>query len=488
MPRRARRGPREQEEEDGEDLQDSSGLQAALHSRKEQKRRLHIRSSCQSLCDLLPFVEGPLDTATTLELTARYIGYIKTHLPPDLLATVNRTVEQNMRGSWQKRENSSKKRKTSGLRKNTTQRSKPSAEKTPDNAALWRNVQPLISVLANHPNDQTAAPLLFADRPSPPPQPPPTGAVVTPILLDKSSVPRGQMLPLCQEQSFSSFSAPTSSSSSFSATSSSFSAPTFSSFSAPTSSSSSFSAPTSSSSSFAAPTFSSFSAPTSSSFQYVENNWMAPSPPAFSSPALPSPTFSGTSCPSTALNAMTSSTNASHRGVLPGPTDTALGGESAADHVVTLQIMDVAAPNVTDAGSGELATATATAVNLDAVWDHQDQTIVLIVLPPAISDVTTTQGHHLPQELSSAAALERENATVAAAGSATASGRWEASFDAPVQQSGVSGSPITTGAKGKVGPYWLDLLFDDSLCIPEAIFENNQTVEDHTNDQTLATL
>ncbi|XP_059930999.1 uncharacterized protein LOC132474372 isoform X2 [Gadus macrocephalus] len=424
MPRRARRGPREQEEEDGEDLQDSSGRQAALHSHKEQKRRLHIRTSCQSLCDLLPFVEGPLDTATTLELTARYIGHIKTHLPPDLLATVNRTVEQNMKGSWQKRENSSKKRKTSGLRKNATQRSKPSAEKTPDNAALWRNVQPLISVLANQPNDQTAGPLLFADRPSPPP-----GAVVTPILLDKSSVPRGQMLPLCQEQSFSSF-----------------------------------------------------SAPTSSSFQYVENNWMAPSPRAFSSPALPSPTFSGTSCPSTALNAMTSSTNGSHRGVLPGPTDTALGGESAADHVVTLQIMDVAAPNVTDAGSGELTT---TAVNLDAVWDHQDQTIVLIVLPPAISDVTTTQGQHLPPEPST---LERENATVAVAGSATASGRWEASFDAPVQQSGVSGSPITTGAKGKVGPYWLDLLFDDSLCIPEAIFENNQTVEDHTNDQTLGTL
>ncbi|XP_030237356.1 uncharacterized protein LOC115561440 [Gadus morhua] len=434
MPRRARRGPREQEEEDGEDLQDSSGLQAALHSRKEQKRRLHIRTSCQSLCDLLPFVEGPLDTATTLELTARYIGYIKTHLPPDLLATVNQTVEQNMKGSWQKRENSSKRRKTSGLRKNTTQRSKPSAEKTPDNAALWRNVQPLISVSANQPNDQTAAPLLFADRPSPPRQPPPTGAVVTPILLDKSSVPRGQMLPLCQEQSFSSF-----------------------------------------------------SALTFSSFQYVENNWMVPSPRAFSSPALPSPTFSGTSCPSPALNAMTSSTNASHRGVLPGATGTALGGESAADHVVTLQIMDVAAPNVTDAGSGEVTTTAATAVNLDAVWDHQDQTIVLIVLPPAISDVTTTQGQHLPSA-ASAAALERENATVAVAGSATASGRWEASFDAPVQQSGVSGSPITTGAKGKVGPYWLDLLFDDSLCIPEAIFENNQTGEDHTNDQTLGTL
>ncbi|CAL8349198.1 unnamed protein product [Arctogadus glacialis] len=448
MPRRARRGPREEEEEDGEDLQDSSGLQAALHSRKEQKRRLHIRTSCQSLCDLLPFVEGPLDTATTLELTARYIGYIKTNLPPDLLATVNGTVEQNLKGSWQKRENSSKKRKTSGLRKNTTQRSKPSAEKTPDNAALWRNVQPLIRVSANQPNDQTAGPLLFADRPSPPPQPP-----VRPILLDKSSVPRGQMLPLCQGQSFSSFSAPTSSSS------------------------------------FSAPTFSSFSAPTSSSFQYVENNWMAPSPRAFSSPALPSPTFSGTSCPSPALNAVTSSTNGSHGGVLPGPTDTAVGGESAADHVVTLQIMDVAGPNVTDAGSGELTTTTATTtVNLDAVWDHQDQTIVLIVLPPAISDVTTTQGQHLPQELSAAAALERESATVAVSGSATASGRWESSLDAPVQQSGVSGSPITTGAKDKVGPYWLDLLFDDSLCIPEAIFENNQTVEDHTNDQTHGTL
>ncbi|KAJ3591382.1 hypothetical protein NHX12_009327, partial [Muraenolepis orangiensis] len=62
---------------------------ASLHLRNEQKRRLHIRTSCQDLCDLLPFVGGPLDTATTLELTVRYIGYLKTTLPPALLATTS---------------------------------------------------------------------------------------------------------------------------------------------------------------------------------------------------------------------------------------------------------------------------------------------------------------------------------------------------------------------------------------------------------------
>ena len=73
---------------------------------------------------------------------------------------------------------------------------------------------------------------------------------------------------------------------------------------------------------------------------------------------------------------------------------------------------------------------------------------------------------------SATAATETTMGTVA--GSATALGR-ESSFDAPVQQSGVSGSPITTGAKDKVSPYWLNLQFEDTLCIPEAIFENNQT-------------
>ena len=136
-----------------------------------------------------------------------------------------------------------------------------------------------------------------------------------------------------------------------------------------------------------------------------------------------------------------------------------------------------------------MTTTTTTAVNLDAVWDHQDQTIVLsFSLPPAISDVTTTQGLHLTSHGPSAA-LERENATAGVAGSATASGRWEPSFGAPVQQSGVSGSPIMSDTKDKVSPYWQDLLFDDSLCIPEAIFENNQTVDYHgNNDQMHGTL
>ncbi|XP_039893645.1 spermatogenesis- and oogenesis-specific basic helix-loop-helix-containing protein 2-like [Simochromis diagramma] len=44
------------------------------HCCKEQRRRLQIRTSCQHLCDLLPFVNGQLDIADTLELTANYIS------------------------------------------------------------------------------------------------------------------------------------------------------------------------------------------------------------------------------------------------------------------------------------------------------------------------------------------------------------------------------------------------------------------------------
>lgn len=50
--------------------------------------RLQIRTSCRRLCDLLPFVSGQLDTATTLELTAKYMSYLKETLPPDTLSKV----------------------------------------------------------------------------------------------------------------------------------------------------------------------------------------------------------------------------------------------------------------------------------------------------------------------------------------------------------------------------------------------------------------
>lgn len=50
--------------------------------------RLQIRTSCRRLCELLPFVSGHLDTATTLELTAKYMSYLKQTLPQDILNKV----------------------------------------------------------------------------------------------------------------------------------------------------------------------------------------------------------------------------------------------------------------------------------------------------------------------------------------------------------------------------------------------------------------
>ncbi|CAL8363965.1 unnamed protein product [Merluccius merluccius] len=433
------RSAREEEEEEDlpdEDLQSSSGLQASLHSRKEQKRRLHIRTSCQKLCELLPLVGEPLDTATTLELTARYISYLNTTLPPDLLNTVNKTVQQNVKVSWKKTKKPPKKRRTIRLKRNTTQRSQPSAQKTPDNAALWRNVPPPPSVSA----DRRPATLLIAEQPSPPPPPP--DPVAMPILLDKSSVPRGQMLRQEQPSSFST---------------------------------------------------SSFSSSTSS-FQSVENNWITPPPHAFCSSAFPSPTFSSTSSPP--FNAMTASANVLQTTVPPQATDGAVAGdESVANHVVTLQILDPpAAPVVSHSSTEELATPTA-AVNLDAVWNQQDQTIVLsFSLPPAVHDVTIKQVQHLqPLPLEPSVELERENAatTAAAAIGAAPAVRWKPPFDAPpIQPSGVGGSPITTSVQDTVSPYWLDLLLDncDSLSIPEAIFLNNPMAENHANSHTHSTL
>nr|XP_033486952.1 uncharacterized protein LOC117259608 isoform X2 [Epinephelus lanceolatus] len=139
------------------------GLQASLHSCKEQKRRLQIRTSCRRLCDLLPFLNGQLDTATTLELTARYISYLKETLPPGILSKVNEAVEADVSGSWKNKEKPQQKRRTVRLKKNSLQRAKPAAKKSTEADGL-------------------------------------TTAHALPILLDKSAVPRGQMLPVCRDQ------------------------------------------------------------------------------------------------------------------------------------------------------------------------------------------------------------------------------------------------------------------------------------------------
>ncbi|GLD53489.1 uncharacterized protein AKAME5_000623600 [Lates japonicus] len=85
-------------------------LQPSLHSHKEQKRRLQIRTSCRRLCGLLPFVNCQLDTATTLELTARYMSYLKETLPPDVLSKVNKAVEEKVSGLWKNIQRPQKKR------------------------------------------------------------------------------------------------------------------------------------------------------------------------------------------------------------------------------------------------------------------------------------------------------------------------------------------------------------------------------------------
>ncbi|XP_029302975.1 uncharacterized protein LOC115018219 isoform X2 [Cottoperca gobio] len=143
---------------------------------------LQTRTSCRRLCDLLPFVNGQLDTATTLELTTRYMSYLKETLPPDILSKVNKAVEAKVSGSCKNVQRQQKKRRTLRTNKNTLQREKPAAKKSTEGH---------VSRICTRP--PTMDPTL-----------PQTDSLTTvhapPILLDKSSVPRGQMLPVCQDQ------------------------------------------------------------------------------------------------------------------------------------------------------------------------------------------------------------------------------------------------------------------------------------------------
>ncbi|KAG5837501.1 hypothetical protein ANANG_G00239940 [Anguilla anguilla] len=75
----------------------SGDLQAFLHSKKEQQRRMQIRQCCGRLsgcrsgcceCELLPFIRSRTDTASTLELTVKYMAYLRQRLPQDILDKV----------------------------------------------------------------------------------------------------------------------------------------------------------------------------------------------------------------------------------------------------------------------------------------------------------------------------------------------------------------------------------------------------------------
>ncbi|XP_033486951.2 uncharacterized protein LOC117259608 [Epinephelus lanceolatus] len=174
------------------------GLQASLHSCKEQKRRLQIRTSCRRLCDLLPFLNGQLDTATTLELTARYISYLKETLPPGILSKVNEAVEADVSGSWKNKEKPQQKRRTVRLKKNSLQRAKPAAKKSTEDHVSRRYTQQKICKQVDRPSSTITNPLTIDQML--PPADGLTTAHALPILLDKSAVPRGQMLPVCRDQ------------------------------------------------------------------------------------------------------------------------------------------------------------------------------------------------------------------------------------------------------------------------------------------------
>ncbi|XP_029923142.1 uncharacterized protein LOC115370309 isoform X2 [Myripristis murdjan] len=184
----------------GSSPETDSELQASLHSRKEQERRLQIRTSCRRLCELLPFVSGHLDTATTLELTAKYMSYLKQTLPQDVLTKVHKAVEENMKSSWKKPRKPPKKRKTIRLKRNTSQIAKPSAKKS-TKVHISRRQRPTWhknSEEVNQPSISISLPLMMDQALSPAEGPATVHA--PPILLDKSAVPRGQMLPVCQNQ------------------------------------------------------------------------------------------------------------------------------------------------------------------------------------------------------------------------------------------------------------------------------------------------
>ncbi|XP_060902985.1 uncharacterized protein LOC132980715 [Labrus mixtus] len=180
-------------------LKRKSELQASLHSYKEKKRRLQIRTSCRRLRDLLPFVGGHLDTATTLELTARYMSYLKETLPPNVLSKVYKAVEEKVSNSWKSKQRPQRKRKKVRLKRITSQRAQPATEKSnEDHDDTVKCTQQKLCNPVNQPPVTKSHPLTVAPMPFP-------AEVVTsvhapPILLDKSAVPWGQMLPVCQDQ------------------------------------------------------------------------------------------------------------------------------------------------------------------------------------------------------------------------------------------------------------------------------------------------
>ncbi|KAJ8280127.1 hypothetical protein GJAV_G00050830 [Gymnothorax javanicus] len=96
---------------EGPSAQPANGdLQALLHSKKEQKRRSQIRECCERLRELLPFIKPRTDTATTLELTVKYMTYVRQRLPQDVMEKVVKALEDNGPDTWFKPTKAAEKR------------------------------------------------------------------------------------------------------------------------------------------------------------------------------------------------------------------------------------------------------------------------------------------------------------------------------------------------------------------------------------------
>ncbi|XP_064158593.1 uncharacterized protein LOC135236257 isoform X3 [Anguilla rostrata] len=98
----------------------SGDLQAFLHSKKEQQRRMQIRQCCERLRELLPFIRSRTDTASTLELTVKYMAYLRQRLPQDILDKVVKALEENGPERWYKPTKAPKKRRTTCPARNKT--------------------------------------------------------------------------------------------------------------------------------------------------------------------------------------------------------------------------------------------------------------------------------------------------------------------------------------------------------------------------------
>ncbi|KAJ8368532.1 hypothetical protein SKAU_G00085600 [Synaphobranchus kaupii] len=149
-------------------------LQAFLHSKKEQKRRLQIKESCERLQELLPFVRHRMDTASTLELTVKYMTYLRQRLPQDILDKVVKALEENGTETWYKPTKAPKKRTT--CRPRNKPRNAPKPVPTDQSFAddfiaahvLGRHIQPKVQGL----QPTSSPPLVLMGPPfDPPPDP-----------------------------------------------------------------------------------------------------------------------------------------------------------------------------------------------------------------------------------------------------------------------------------------------------------------------------